>query len=172
MIFEHQKIKGVFLIKHKPHLDKRGAFSRVFSKDIFKKNNLDIKQTNISINKNKFTLRGFHYQLGKYSENKLVTCLAGEVYDIVLDLRKNSKTYKKWISLNLKKFESVLVPKGCANAFLTLVDQTYIFYHTNKFYNPKLERGVRFNDPQFNFKWPHKPFFISKKDKHHPNYSN
>ncbi len=167
------KIKGVFIIKHNSFKDKRGSFTRLFCEEIIKKKiNFKIKQSNLSKNKKKYTLRGFHYQIGKYAENKLIRCLKGKIFDIVVDLRKNSKTYGKYLVFNLSgsSNKSILLPKGCANAFLTIVDNTEVLYYTSNFYNKGYEKGIRFNDPFFNFKWPNKPKVISTKDKNYINY--
>ena len=170
MKFIKQDIKGVFLINHKKFEDKRGIFSRIYCKKFFNKLKFNPVQTNVSFNKKKHTLRGFHYQISKSSEKKLVTCIKGKIYDIVIDLRKNSKTYKKWISfeLNAKSLYSIFIPPGCANAFLTLEKETIVFYHTSNFYNFLNERGLRYNDPSLNLKWPKKIRVISKKDKNFP----
>lgn len=167
------KIQGVFIINHDPFKDKRGSFTRLYCKDIVnKKIEFDIKQSNLSINKKKYTLRGFHYQIGKYAENKIIRCLKGKIYDIIVDLRKNSNTYGKYISIKLDHQinRSILLPKGCANAFLTLVDNTEVLYYSSNFFNKNYERGIRYNDLFFNFKWPVKPGIISKKDKSYINY--
>ena len=170
MKFIKQKIKGVYLINHEGFKDKRGLFSRVYCKKFYKKFKFIPVQTNISYNKKKSTLRGFHYQIYKSLEKKLVSCIKGKIFDIVVDLRKNSKTYKKWISfeLNAKSLQSIFIPPGCANAFLTLENETIVFYHTSNFYDFKNERGLRYNDPNLNFKWPTKIKIISKKDKNIP----
>ena len=111
-----------------------------------------------------------HIQSDPYKEAKLISCIKGKIYDIVIDLRKNSKTYKKWISfeLNEKSLQSIFIPPGCANAFLTLKNETIIFYHTSNFYNHINERGLRYNDPSLKLKWPTKIRVISKKDKNFP----
>ena len=161
------KISGVYIIKDNPFKDNRGVFTRVFcEKEIEKRTKFKLKQSNLSFNKSKYTLRGFHYQIGKFAEKKILKCIKGKIYDIVVDLRKNSPTYKKYISIILdsKNNKSLLLPKGCANAFLTMTNNSIILYYTNKFYNKKFERGLRFNDPTFKFKWPKIPRIISKKD--------
>jgi len=174
MRFEEQKILGVFLIKPTPVKDNRGMFRRNFCEREFFKNKIvnKVHQANISENKYKYTLRGFHYQIGKYKEGKTLSCLAGEIYDVVVDLRKKSKTYKKWISfkLNDKNRYSIHVPPGCANAFLTLKKNCIIHYYCSKSYAPKFEKGIRYDDPAFKFKWPKKPNVISKKDLSHKNF--
>ena len=173
MKFEKTKIKGVYIINNNPFSDARGSFTRLFcKKEIKKKIKFEIKQSNLSINKKKYTLRGFHYQIGKSSENKIIKCLKGKIFDIIVDLRKNSKTYKQFISITLddKNNKSIILPRGCANAFLTLVDETLVLYYTDRYYNKKFERGIRYNDPSFKFKWPMKPKIISLKDKNYMNY--
>ena len=124
MIFKKQKIRDLLLINPKPFTDKRGLFRRIYCLNELKlkKINFKIKQANISENKNTQTLRGFHYQKFPYGEDKIITCVQGEIHNIVIDMRVDSKTYKKWQSFRLseKNRLGLLVPKGCANAYLTL----------------------------------------------------
>ena len=167
------KLSDVYIINHSPFVDNRGYFSRLFCEnEISKKIKFKIKQSNLSFNKSIYTLRGFHYQIGKYSENKIVNCINGAIYDIIVDLRKKSPTYKKFISIiiNAKEKRSILIPKGCANAFLTLKKNTTVLYYTSNYYNRNFERGIKYNDINFNFKWPKKPKIISKKDLNYKNY--
>tara|TARA_A100001011_G_C14185095_1_gene788663 strand:- start:66 stop:590 length:525 start_codon:yes stop_codon:yes gene_type:complete len=172
MIFIKQKIDGVFLIKPSLFKDRRGIFRRHFSRKKFKSNKLksDVLQANVSVNFKKATLRGFHYQKKPYQEDKTMSCISGEIYDIVIDLRKTSKTYLKWLGFKLseKNKLSIHIPKGCANAFLTLKDNTVVHYYCSQNYNPKYEGGVNYLDPLFKFKWPIKPEIVSKKDKNIP----
>ena len=168
MIFKEQKIKDVFLIIPESFEDERGAFTRKFCKEEFKKHGLDnhVEQANLSYNKYAFTLRGFHYQLEPYQESKTMTCVSGEIYDVVVDLRKDSPTYCDWISVNLspENGHSIHVPKGCANAYLTLNKKTWVLYLHSEFYKPGFEKSIKYNDPKFNFDWPKKIKVISKKD--------
>ena len=169
------KISGVYILKNSPFKDHRGVFSRLFcEKEIGKKTQFKLKQSNLSYNKYKYTLRGFHYQTGKFAEKKILKCVNGKIYDIVVDLRKNSLTYKKYMSviLDSKNNKSLLLPKGCANAFLTMSDDTIVIYYTNNFYNKKFEKGLRFNDSAFKFKWPKIPKVISKKDMNYKEFKN
>ncbi|MAR97130.1 MAG: dTDP-4-dehydrorhamnose 3,5-epimerase [Candidatus Marinimicrobia bacterium] len=174
MIFNKTKIDGVMLIESEPFIDERGAFRRHFCKDEFAKNNIvtDVSQCNVSENKFARTLRGFHYQLQPFSEGKTLSCLNGKIFDIVVDLRKESATYMEWVGLELSKEnrKSVHIAPGCANAFLTLEDNSLIHYYCSQSYNPESERGVRFNDPAFGFEWPETPKIISEKDLSHPDY--
>ena len=175
MKFEEQKIKGVFLIIPESFEDDRGAFTRKFCKEEFSKYGLDnhVEQANLSYNKIAYTLRGFHYQLEPYQESKTMTCLSGEIYDVVVDLRKDSPTYCNWISVNLtpENGQSIHVPKGCANSFLTLKNETLVHYYSSQKYEPNYENGINFKDPLFKFNWPHNPEIISEKDDNHEFYS-
>ena len=132
-----------------------------------------VAQANISENRYKHTLRGFHYQVSPHGEGKTMTILKGGIYDIIVDLRKGSKTYLKWVSLEFSADTrtSFHVPPGCANAFLTLEDNTLIHYYCSHPYTPEAERGMRYNDPLLKFKWPvGKPSHISDKDAGWPDF--
>ena len=162
------KIKGSFIINIKRLGDSRGYFSRIFCKKEFKKYNIsnEISQVNCSYSKKKGTIRGMHYQIKPHSEMKIIMCTKGIIFDVVLDLRKKSKKYKKWfgIKLDSKEKNMLVVPEGCAHGFQTLQKDCEIMYLVSKAYNPKSERGVRWNDSNFKIKWPLKPTEISKKD--------
>tara|TARA_Y100000590_G_scaffold467417_1_gene646258 strand:- start:737 stop:1285 length:549 start_codon:yes stop_codon:yes gene_type:complete len=169
MILKKQKISGVYIIELDPYKDNRGTFKRHFCEEELKKNNIhfNIKQTNISFNIKDKTLRGFHFQKPPHQEDKIISCISGSIYNIVLDVRKNSETYLKWQSFNLDANNNfnLLVPKGCANAYLTLENNTSIFYYHSEFYKPNFGKSIRYNDPYFDFKWPSEPEIISEKDK-------
>jgi len=175
MNFKQLSISGAYIIKPDVFSDERGAFRRPFCSDTFKDNSIDNKvvQTNISENFKKHTLRGFHYQVEPYSEAKTITCVSGSVYDVIVDLRHQSETYLDWEAVSLTKENrySLHVPKGCANSFLTLEDDTTMVYFMSSNYNIKYERGLRYNDPTFKFNWPiNEPKFISEKDSMWPDY--
>ena len=171
MVFSEKKIDGVYLIKPEPYSDERGMLRRHYCQNEFADYGLmtEIKQTNISENKKKHTLRGFHFQYPPYGENKVISCIKGSIYDIVVDMRKESKTYLQWESFNLTEENKLglYVPGQCANAYLTLLDNTWILYYHSEFYTPGSEGGIRYNDPFFNFQWPSKPEVISNKDKNY-----
>ena len=169
MIFEELKLKGVFKIEIEKINDERGFFTRTWDKQEFLKKGIDsdFVQSNISFNKKKGTLRGLHYQEEPYEEGKLIRCTKGKIYEIMIDIRKNSETYKKWehIELDSKENIELFVPKGFALGMQTLEDDTEIFYQMSQFYKPEYSKGIRWNDPSFKIKWPLKPTVISEKDK-------
>jgi len=174
MKFHKQQFEGVWLIEAEPIADNRGAFRRHFCQKEFQEIGLDMKivQTNISENKNKYTLRGFHYQLPPHEETKILTCLKGAFYNVIIDLRSNSESYLKWISFELKAGDnlSLYVPSGCANCWLTLEDSTTILYYMSEFYSPGSYTGFRYNDPFFSVQWPAEPAVISEKDERFDNF--
>jgi len=176
MKFEELEINGAYLIHSEPFEDERGIFRRNYCKKEFEDNGIIsvVAQANISENNFKYTLRGFHYQLPPYGEGKTMTILKGRIYDIIVDLRKESSTYLKWISLELSPDmrTSFHVPPGCANAFLTMENETLVHYYCSHAYKADAERGIHYNDPLFKFKWPvDKPLHISDKDANWPDYN-
>jgi len=174
MKFLEQKIKGVFIIEAEPFFDDRGAFRRHFCQAEFAEHgiNNNIKQANISENFRANTLRGFHYQLEPYQEAKTLSCITGKVYDIVVDLRPKSSTFMQWVSVELsgENRRSIHIAPGCANAFLTLNDNTILHYYHSEIYTPGFERVVRYNDPAFDFEWPAQPKYMSDKDKNQADF--
>ena len=176
MKFEELEIKGAFLIHAEPFEDERGVFRRNFCKKEFAEHGIatTITQANISENRYKHTLRGFHYQVLPHGEGKTMTIMKGRIYDLIVDLRKESDTYLKWVSLELSSYmrTSFHVPPGCANAFLTMEDDTLVQYYSSYPYTPDAERGLRYNDPLFKFNWPiNDPVYLSDKDASLPNYT-
>lgn len=174
MKFVEQKIKGVFLIEAEPFVDFRGVFRRNFCQNEFKTRGINprIVQCNIIENPKKATLRGFHYQPHPYAETKTFTCFKGSFYFSVVDLRPKSKTYLKWQGFKLDENTRITlsVPAGCANGSLSLKNNSLIHYYISNFYKPGVEKGIRYNDPLFKFKWPIKPAIISEKDLGHPDF--
>ena len=172
MIFKKQNIAGVFIIDPEPFSDNRGQLRRHFCQREFKNAGImdEVKQCNVSENLKKFTLRGFHYQLPPYDEDKIISCMNGSIFDVVIDLRKESKTYLHWESFTLSKENKLglFVPKGCTNAYITLEDNTWIFYYHSEFYTPGAEGGICYNDPFFKINWPFEPEVISERDLNHP----
>ena len=175
MIIKKTNIKNCYLIIPKKKFDLRGSFHRTYCKKIFEKHQIKfkIKQTNTSINKKKYTLRGFHFQKKPYKENKILNLISGSIYNITIDLRKNSKTFLKKFVYNFdsKKNEAVLIPAGCANAFLTLEDNSIIHYYMDSYFENNIKSsylGFRYDDEIFKIKWPFKPEIISNTDKNYP----
>lgn len=162
------EIPGVAIIQLEPFRDGRGTFARTYCQREFAKLGLQstFVQGNISVNKAKHTLRGFHYQLPPHGETKTMICLTGGLYDVVVDLRPDSPTFKQWVALELKaeNWQALVVPAGCANAFLTLSDQTIVQYYMSEFFTPHGYRGFRYDDPALKINWPVKPQVISDKD--------
>lgn len=174
MKFENLEISGVKLIEASPFLDERGFFFRHFCMDEFFKAGIEyeIKQTNVSRNYKKHTLRGFHFQIKPYQEAKTIFCISGAFHIKIVDIRKESKTFLGSISLDLtqSEFKSLHIPKGCAVAFMTLEDNSSMLYYMYEFYRNEAYSGFRYNDPAFNFKWPADPKIISEKDNSYPNF--
>ncbi|HCE45341.1 MAG TPA: dTDP-4-dehydrorhamnose 3,5-epimerase [Lentisphaeria bacterium] len=175
MIFKEQKIKGVFLIEHEPFSDHRGKLERHFCAKEYEDAGINprICQTNLSYNTCKGTLRGFHYQKPPNAECKTISCLKGEIYDIVVDLRGDSKTFMQWQSFTLGESQqsSLYLPGGCANAFLTIKDETVVLYYMSEFYAPDSYCGLRYDDPIFRFRWPENPAVLSEKDRNYPDFN-
>ena len=175
MKIKQQKLEGVYLIKNEPFEDIRGRFSRHFCKKELNEIgiNFEIKQTNISENRKSKTLRGFHFQIPPHDEKKILSCMKGSIHNIVLDLRKKSKTYLKWQSFQINESNrlTLYVPEGCANAYMTLTDNTLIFYCHSGFYKSTHGQAIRYNDPLFKFDWPFDPEVISEKDQNIKNFN-
>jgi dTDP-4-dehydrorhamnose 3,5-epimerase len=174
MNFIPQKLPGSFLIEPTPFMDERGVFRRHFCSREFAAHGLPshVLQSNISENRHARTLRGFHYQVPPHGEGKTLTCLRGRIHDIMVDLRPASPTYLQWIEFTLddQNRNSIHIPPGCANAFLTLTDDVLVYYVVSEFYQPDAERGLRWDDPLFGFCWPETPLHISKKDASWPDH--
>ena len=174
MKFTKTKLSDLYLIEPELFKDKRGVFRRNFcQKEIRKKKIIfKIKQCNVSENFKKGTLRGFHFQKKSKNDSKIITCIKGSILNVTIDLRKNSRSFLKYqkIKLSSKNRNSILVPGKCANAFLTLEDNTIIQYYMSAFFNKKQDGGIRYNDQYFNIKWPLKPKIISSKDKNYADF--
>jgi dTDP-4-dehydrorhamnose 3,5-epimerase len=174
MIFSETKIPGACIVELERREDERGFFARGWCRQEFREHGLEgrLAQMNISFNRHSHTLRGFHYQGAPYQEDKLLRCVRGAVHDVMLDLRPESPTYMQHITVALTamNYRALLVPKGCANAFLTLADDTEVTYLVSEFYTPAAERGVRWNDPAFGIEWPAHPAVISEKDRNWPDF--
>ena len=175
MIFTETKLRGAYLLDLDKHEDERGFFARAWCVDEFKKHGLNqrLVQCNISFNKRWGTLRGMHYQGEPYEEAKLVRCTRGALYDVIIDLRRDSPTFKEWFSVELtaQNHRALYVPEGLAHGFQTLVDNTEVFYQMSEFYHPECTHGVRWDDPAFGIKWPSDPRIVSRQDREYADFS-
>lgn len=175
MIFTETKLKGAFIIDIEPREDERGFFARSWCEDEFKKHGLNprLVQCNISFNKKRGTLRGMHYQIAPFAEAKLVRCTMGGVYDVIIDLRPDSPTFKQWISVELtaENRRALYVPEDFAHGFQTLMDNTEVFYQMSEFYHPECARSVRWDDPALGIQWPSGPRIISRRDSEYADIS-
>jgi dTDP-4-dehydrorhamnose 3,5-epimerase len=174
MKFTKTPLKGVFVIELEKRGDERGFFARLFCEREFQQHGLNprIVQMNNSLSRERGTLRGIHYQLRPRAEDKTFRCVRGALFDVVIDLRQESPTFLKHFAVELtaENRKMVHVPQGCANSFMTLEEDTEIFYFTSEFYSPEHERGIRYNDPKLGIRWPTEPQVISDKDKNHPDF--
>jgi len=174
MTFHETNLPGVFEISLEPNSDERGFFARSWCQVEFEGRGLNprLVQCNISFNERKGTLRGMHYQAEPFGEAKLVRCTAGAIYDVVIDLRIQSPSFRQWVgvSLTADNRHMLYIPEGCAHGFLTLTDNTEVFYQISEFYHPESSRGVRWNDPAFQIVWPEKVAVISERDNSYPDF--
>jgi dTDP-4-dehydrorhamnose 3,5-epimerase len=202
MIFTGTKLKGAYIIDIEKLEDERGFFARSWCQKEFEAHGLNphLVQCDISFNLKKGTLRGMHYQAAPYEEAKLVRCVRGSIYDVMVDLRPHSSTYCQWIGVELlgpdsqvpvhgsrlaadcslasgdrslltAHYRMLYLPEGFAHGFLTLEDSTEVFYQMSEFYVPNHARGFRWNDPGFGIEWPDKVKVISDRDAAYPDFS-
>jgi dTDP-4-dehydrorhamnose 3,5-epimerase len=166
------EVAGARLVLLEPHHDERGFFARAFSAEEFRVAGLNpaVAQANRSFNRVRGTLRGMHYQVAPAQEAKLVRCVRGAIYDVVVDLRSGSATEHRWAGAELSEDNgtALYVPEGCAHGFITLVDDTLVSYQVSAPHNPDAERGLRWDDPAIGIGWPMEPAIISEKDRSWP----
>jgi dTDP-4-dehydrorhamnose 3,5-epimerase len=176
MIFTGTPLAGAYLIDVERYADDRGFFGRTFCAREFEKHGLNprLVQCSISYNRRRGTLRGMHYQAPPHAEAKLVRCTAGAIYDVIVDLRPESRTRNRWfgVELSAANRRSLYIPEGMAHGFLTLSDETEVFYQMAEFYVADSARGVRWNDPAFSIEWPASVAAISERDRNYPDYSS
>lgn len=174
MIFEETKLKGAFIIELEKIQDERGFFARTWCQSEFEAQQLNSRlvQCNVSFNKNKGTLRGMHYQDAPHEEAKLVRCTMGAIYDVIIDLRPGSSTFKQWLAVDLtaENRRMLYIPEGFAHGFQTLIESTEVFYQMSELYTPQFARGVRWDDTAFNIRWPLAEKIISARDQQYPNF--
>lgn len=172
IIFEETKIKGLYVIEIEKLNDERGYFARTWCKKEFESLNLDssLAQCNLSYNYKKGTVRGLHYQIQPYEEIKLVRCVKGRIFDVAVDLRKESETYMQWFGIELsdENGKSLYIPKGVAHGYQTLEDDSIVLYQVSEYYTPNAESGILWSDELLKIEWPIKDnIIISDKDNKH-----
>ena len=174
MEFVATPLAGAFVIDLDRHEDERGFLARSFCVDEFSRHGMNarIVQCNVSYNRCRGTLRGFHYQTKPHEEAKLVRCTSGAIYDVIVDLRRASATYKRWFATELTALNRsmLFVPEGFAHAFQTLADDTEVFYQMSARYDPTLAHGVRWDDAAFGVTWPIPEPIISERDRSYPDF--
>jgi len=174
MIFQETPLPGAYLVELEKKGDDRGFFARAFCEREFGQKGLVTRfvQVNNSLSAQRGTMRGMHYQLAPKAETKLVRCIRGSLFDVILDLRKGSATFGKSFGAELtaENRRMMYVPKGFAHGFVTTADDTEAFYFVDEFYAPEQERGIRWNDPRFSIAWPFAPAVVSDKDRGHRDF--
>lgn len=174
MKFFETPLKGSFVIELEIKEDSRGYFARTWDEKIFEYHKIYRKpvQINMSCSKKRGTIRGVHYQAEPHEESKLIRCTRGSIFDVIIDVRKNSSTYKKWFGVELTRenHKMLFLPEGFAHGFLTLEDDIEVSYQVSAFYAPEAEKIIRYNDPAINIKWPINVKEISEKDANAPDF--
>lgn len=176
MEFKNTRLNDACIIKQDKYSDQRGYFSRLWCKNEFLENNLEFNpaQVNNGYSVSRGTIRGLHYQTKPFEEAKIVTCVKGKIFDVMIDLRPKSSTYLQWEGIETSEGDDYLiyVPKGFAHGYQTLSDETGIIYFVDEFYKPGSEKGIRWDDPMFDVDWPiKKNLTISDKDQNWENYT-
>jgi len=167
--FQQTPLAGAFVVEPEPLADERGFFARTFCANQFAQAGLaaEVAQCSVSFNQKKGTLRGMHYQRAPHGEAKLIRCTRGAIYDVILDLRRDSPTFRSWIATELSadNRKALFIPEGFAHGFQTLFDATEVYYQISVDYVPAASEGVRWDDPAFQIEWPEMPLIISERDR-------
>jgi dTDP-4-dehydrorhamnose 3,5-epimerase len=176
MVITETKLKGAFVVELEPFPDMRGFFARAWSDREFEAAGLNARwvESNVSFNKKSGTLRGMHYQIAPYEQDKLVRCTRGRIYDVIIDLRSGSPTFKQWLAVDLSAENHVMlyVPGEFAHGYLTMEDNTEVFYQTSAYYAPEHGRGIRWDDPAFNISWPTTDPILIDRDRDYPDFKD
>jgi dTDP-4-dehydrorhamnose 3,5-epimerase len=169
MKFIPMSLAGAYVVEMEPVADERGFFARFWCRDEFRAAGLNsnVEQSSISFNRKRGTLRGMHYQAAPHEEVKLVRCTRGAIWDVLLDLRTNSSTFRRWVAVELtaNNGKMAYVPAGFAHGFQTLTDEAEVQYQISEAYHAELTRGVRWNDPAFGIEWPLPDPILSARDR-------
>ena len=172
MIFKETMLSGAYVIEPEKISDNRGYFARIWCKNELQQHGLkgDLAQSNVGFSYRKGTLRGLHFQRAPHAEVKIVRCTRGSMFDVIVDLRPESLTYKRWfgVELNDENSRMIYVPEGFAQGYMTLADNTEMNYHTSEFYSAEAASGVRYDDPAFAIRWPLAATVISEQDRNWP----
>lgn len=176
MIFDPLPLAGAFVVEPERFPDERGFFARTFCREEFREHGVDpeVVQCNVSFNRRRGTLRGMHWQAAPHEEGKLVRVTRGAIWDAIVDLRPGSGTRLDWyaVELDAESRRALWVPKGFAHGFLTLDDETEVFYQMSAAYHPESARGARWNDPAFGIEWPAEPEVIGERDRAYPDFED
>ncbi len=174
MIFTETKLPGAYVIEVEKREDQRGFFGRTFCREEFEAHGLNsqVVQCNTSFNKRKGTLRGMHFQAVPFAEAKLVRCTSGSIYDVIIDLRPASRTFKQHFAVELSAANQrmLYIPENMAHGFQTLEDDTEVFYQMSQMFSAEHARGVRWNDPAFGIEWPADERIITERDRNYPDF--
>lgn len=174
MRFQQTPLAGALVIELEPVVDARGLFARTWCAREFAAQGIDmaIRQCNVSVNRARHTLRGMHYQADPHAEAKIVSCVRGALFDVIIDLRPESPTFKRHfaVELNDDNRRSLYIPPGFAHGFETLTENAEVYYQMSAFYEPSAAKGVRWDDPAFGIRWPAPPQVISDRDRGYPDF--
>ena len=176
MIFRETTVAGAWVIEPELLTDERGFFARIWDTDEFAMRGLNAQlvQCSLSYTRARGTLRGLHYQVPPHEEGKLVRCTAGAVFDVAVDIRPDSATFRRWfgIELSAENRRALYVPERCAHGLLTLTDDSQVLYQMSGFEAPEAARGVRFDDPAFGIEWPIERRVLSARDASYPDFED
>jgi dTDP-4-dehydrorhamnose 3,5-epimerase len=176
LIVSPVSVAGAFVIRPERVEDERGHFARTFCVRELAGHGIDptVVQRSISYNRRRGTLRGMHLQVAPHEENKIVSCRRGSIFDVAVDLRRESPTYRSWFGVTLTDEDATafFIPKGCAHGFITLADDTTVDYEISGFYHPESARGFRYDDPAFGIDWPMAPVVIAERDLQFPSFDD
>jgi dTDP-4-dehydrorhamnose 3,5-epimerase len=174
MIFTATDVEGVWVIEPECHEDERGFFARIWDAAEFEERGLSaaLAQCSLSFNHRRGTLRGLHYQEAPHAEVKLVRCTSGAIFDVAVDLRRDSRSFRRWfgVDLSAENRSALYVPEGCAHGFLTLTDDAEVTYQISTPYAPSAGRGVRFDDPAFGIEWPGDVVVVNERDRSYDDF--
>lgn len=166
------ELEDVYILEPRIFSDQRGWFSESWSKRTMEEAgfNYEFVQDNHSFSAQKGTLRGLHFQISPFAQAKLVCCIRGAVWDVVVDLRSNSSTFRKWaaVELSAENKRQLLIPRGFGHAYVTLADDVEFLYKADQYYNPKYDRSIAWNDPDIGITWPIERPILSEKDRNAP----